>query len=160
MTEPAAGSATNLVLDTVVRAPVTASFAALTEWASQGLWLTGTRVQVIEGDGRSVGSRLEAVTGRAPARLVDRMTITRWSPPHAVEVLHTGPALHGTGTLEVLELPRGMSRVVWSETFDLPLGALGRAGWTLARPGFAVGLRRSLRTLARLVETGVLPTGA
>lgn len=143
--------------EVVVRAPVAATFAAIVDWRGQEQWLPGTRVRVIDGDGRSEGSRLEAVLGRGPAAVVDRMVIVRWDPPHRVEVRHDGPVVRGTGGFEVLELPRGMSRVVWTEEREVPLGPAGRVGMSLARPALAVGARRSLRTLAGLVETGVLP---
>jgi len=62
--------------------------------------------------------------------------------------------------MTVLPLPHGMSRVVWSEDIELPLGALGRLGWPIIRPGLAVAVRRSLRGFAELVETGALPREA
>jgi hypothetical protein len=85
------------------------------------------------------------------------MTITRWEPPYRVDVLHTGALVRGPGTMEVLALPEGRSRFVWSEDLDLPLGLLGRIGWPIVRPAFVAGVRRSLRSFARLVETGTLP---
>lgn len=140
-----------------MRAPAAASFAALTDWAAQDQWLPATRVRVTEGDGRSEGSRLVAAIGRGPAAVEDRLVITRWDPPHRVEVRREGSVVRGSGAFDVLDLPRGMSRVVWSEEREVPLGPVGRLGLSLARPALAVGVRRSLRTFARLVETGVLP---
>jgi hypothetical protein len=85
------------------------------------------------------------------------MTITRWEPPYRVDVDHTGSVVRGTGTMEVIALPGDRSRFVWSEDLDLPLGALGRAGWPLAKPAFLAGVRRSLLQFGRLVEAGTLP---
>jgi hypothetical protein len=65
---------------------------------------------------------------------------------------HTGRVVRGLGVFEVFALPDGRSRFVWSEELDLPLGALGRLGWPLVRPGFTWGVRRSLEALARDVE--------
>jgi hypothetical protein len=141
----------------IVNAPVDAVFAAITQWGEQGRWILGTRVEVRAGDGRSVGSRLAAWTGAGPVGFWDTMEITRWDAPHRVDVLHTGAVVRGTGTFEVVALPGGRSRFVWSEELDLPLGALGRIGWPIARPVFLGGVRRSLATFARLVERGVLP---
>jgi hypothetical protein len=42
----------------------------------------------------------------------------------------------------------GGSTFVWREVLDLPLGALGRAGWPLARPAMRAGVRLSLRRFA------------
>jgi uncharacterized protein YndB with AHSA1/START domain len=149
---------THLVLDVVVDAPAEAVFAALTDWPAQGRWMVGTDVRTVGGAAQEVGGRLEAWTGLGPLGFLDTMTITRWDPPYRVDVLHTGRVVRGTGTMEVVALPEGRSRMIWAEDLDLPLGALGRVGWRLVRPGFAAGVKRSLRELARLVETGELPT--
>ena len=45
---------------------------------------------------------------------------------------------------------------MWSEDLDLPLGILGKVGFTLLRPGFVFGVRKSLEKFARLVEQGAL----
>jgi hypothetical protein len=76
------------------------------------------------------------------------MLITAWEHPRRVDVRHTGRVVRGTGTFEVR--PRGErgSTFVWTEGLDLPLGALGRAGWPLVRPVMAAGVRFSLRRFA------------
>ena len=147
----------HLSLDVIVNAPVEAVFAAFTQWADQGEWMLGTRVEIRAGDGRSADSQMAAWTGLGPVGFWDTMTITRWEPPYRVDVLHTGALVRGPGTMEVLALPEGRSRFVWSEDLDLPLGLLGRIGWPIVRPAFVAGVRRSLRSFARLVETGTLP---
>ena len=153
----AVSESVHLSLDVIVNAPVEAVFDAFTQWAAQGEWMLGTRVEVRAGDGRSADSRIAGWTGIGPVGFWDTMTITRWEPPHRVDVLHTGAVVRGTGTMEVLALPEGRSRFLWSEGLDLPLGLLGRIGWPLVKPAFAAGVRRSLRKFARLVETGTLP---
>lgn len=147
----------HLSLDVVVNAPVEAVFDAFTQWAAQGEWMLGTRVEVRAGDGQSTDSQLAAWTGAGPVGFWDTMTITRWEPPYRVDVLHTGSLVRGPGTMEVLALPEGRSRFVWSEDLDLPLGLLGRIGWPLVKPAFVLGVKRSLRSFARLVESGTLP---
>lgn len=139
-------------LDVTVDAPVDVVFASVTDWARQGEWMLGTRVAIRSGDGRSVGSELAAWTGIGVG-FWDTMVITRWDPPYRVDVLHTGRVVRGTGTMEVVALPGARSRFIWSEELDLPLGAVGRASWPLARPAFLAGVRRSLRAFARSVES-------
>lgn len=150
-------SSRHVALDVVIDAPVDTVFAAFSQWAEQGRWMLGTRVEVRSGDGASVGSELAAWSGAGPVGFWDTMTITRWEPPYRVDVLHTGAVVRGTGTMEVVALPGGRSRFIWSEDLDLPLGALGRLGWPVARPAFLLGVRRSLEAFGRLVEQGVLP---
>ena len=147
----------HVALDVVINAPVSAVFTAFSQWSEQGRWMLGTRVEVTKGDGASIGSELSAFTGFGPAGFLDTMTITRWDAPYRVDVLHTGKVVRGTGTMEVVALPGGRSRFIWSEDLDLPLGRLGRLGWPLARPAFLSGVRRSLVAFGRLVEEGVLP---
>ncbi len=148
---------THVALDVVVNAPVDTVFDAFAQWEEQGRWMVGTRVEVRKGDGRSVGSQLAAWSGAGPAGFWDTMEITRWEPPYRVDVVHTGSVVRGTGTMEVLALPEGRSRFVWSEDLDLPLGRLGTLGWPLVRPAFLSGVRRSLEQFGRLVEAGQLP---
>ena len=144
---------TDVRLDVTVEAPVDVVFEAFTDGPAQGAWMLGTRVEVRAGDGRSVGSELAAWTG-AGVGFWDTMVITRWDPPYRVDVLHTGAVVRGTGTMEVVALPGGRSRFVWSEQVDLPLGPLGRLGWPLVRPLVLAGVRRSLGSFARRAESG------
>lgn len=148
---------THVTLDVVVDAPVERVFEAVSQWAEQDRWMLGTHVEVRRGDGRSVGSVLAAWTGAGPAGFWDTMEITRWEPPYRVDVRHTGTVVRGTGTMEVVALPGGRSRFVWTEDLDLPLGAVGRLGWPVARPALLAGVRRSLGAFGRLVEAGELP---
>ena len=147
----------HLSLDVVVNAPVEAVFEAFTQWANQGEWMLGTRVEVRVGDGRSPDSQIAGWTGLGPIGFWDTMVITRWEPPVRVDVLHTGAVVRGTGTMEVVALPDHRSRFIWSEDLDLPLGVVGRLGWPVAKAPFLAGVRASLQRFARLVEAGELP---
>src|SRR4051812_50112006 len=113
-----------------------------------------TDVRAVGGDGQGVGGRLAAVTGvRLPGGLLrgrrlgvlDSMLITAWEFPRRIDVRHTGRVVRGTGTFEVRPRGDGGSTFVWTEGLDLPLGALGRAGWPLGRPVMAAGGRLSPR---------------
>ena len=88
---------------------------------------------------QGVGARLSAFTGVGRVGFLDTMEITEWEPPRLVRVLHTGRVVRGPGIFEVLALPDGRSRFVWREELDLPLGAVGRAGFSwwvrCSRPG-------------------------
>jgi uncharacterized protein YndB with AHSA1/START domain len=140
-----------------VDAPPEQVWAALVDWDRQGEWMVLTDVRAVDGEAQGVGGRLSAVTGvRLPRRLLggrrlgvlDTMLITVWEFPRRVDVRHTGRVVRGTGTFEVRPRDGGGSTFVWTEGLDLPLGALGRAGWPLVRPVVAIGLRLSLRRFA------------
>ena len=133
--------------EVAVAADVEQTWAAGTDWDRQGEWMLGTRVRGTEQGGRGVGGGIRAVTGIGPVGIVDTMVITKWTPPHACAVRHTGRFVRGTGTFEVVERPSGAT-FVWSEQLDLPFGAVGRFGWRFAAPPFEWALRRSLRGFA------------
>jgi uncharacterized protein YndB with AHSA1/START domain len=135
-----------------VDAPPERVWAALTDWVRQGEWMLATDVQTVDGPAQQVGGRLAARTGvplpgGRHLGVLDTMLITRWEPPHRVDVRHTGRVVRGTGVFEVR--PRGTgSTFVWREVLDLPLGAFGAAGWPLVRPAMRAGVRLSLRRFA------------
>ncbi len=152
-----------LVLRVDVDASVAEVWAGATDWAGQREWMLGTTVTPTAQDGQGVGGAIAAFTGVGKVGFLDPMEITRWDPPRACHVLHTGRVVRGTGAFEVE--PRGEDRAtfVWSEVLDLPLGVFGRAAWPVVRPVFAAGVRLSLKRFARWVEAGrpiaVPPTG-
>jgi carbon monoxide dehydrogenase subunit G len=139
-----------------VDAPPEKVWALLTDWERQGDWMLATDVRTVDGPAQRLHGRLAARTGLPlpggrRIGVLDTMIITRWEPPRLVEVQHTGRIVRGPGTFEVL--PRGEhSTVVVTETWYLPYGYLGVAGWFLSRPAVVWGLRRSLQRLAELAE--------
>lgn len=149
----------HLELSVIIDAPQEVVFAAMADWEAQGQWMLGTEVRTTGVGGVGVGATFEAFTGVGPAGFLDTMVITEWDPPRRVVVEHTGRVVRGLGIMEVLALPDGRSRFVWGEQIIPPLGALGRLGWPLVRPAFALGVKRSLDAFARLVEAGDLPVG-
>ena len=122
-----------VVVDVLVDAPPEATWAAITDWERQGEWMLGTTVRSTgrggDGSGHGVGAGLEAFTGIGKLGFLDTMVITLWDPPRRCEVLHTGRVVQGTGVFEVLALPGGRSRLVWSEQLILPWGRLGKLGF-------------------------------
>jgi uncharacterized protein YndB with AHSA1/START domain len=144
---------TRVVHEVEVAAPAEQVWAAAVDWEHQGEWVLGTRVRATAQQGQGVGGGIEAFTGAGRLGFLDTMVITEWDPPHRCAVLHTGRVVRGTGLFEVVDLGGGRSRFVWSEELELPLGAVGRAGWPLVRPLFRAGLRRSLARFAEWVPT-------
>ena len=128
-------------------------FAAATDWDRQGEWMLGTTVQVRHGDGRSVGSEVEAVTGIAGIGIADRMQITVWNPPFRCEMRHLGRVVRGCGIFAVRPRGRDAATFEWIEQLELPLGILGAVGWPLVRPFFCWGLRFSLDRFAAFCRT-------
>ncbi|GAA3540536.1 SRPBCC family protein [Amycolatopsis ultiminotia] len=142
----------DLVLSVDVAAPAGTTWLALTDWARQGEWMLGTSVRVADGNGRSVGSKLAAFTGIAGVGFTDTMEITVWEPPVRCTVRHLGRLVRGTGTFQIVAKDAARCTFVWAEHLALPFGVLGRAGWPVVRPAFALGVRQSLRQFARFAE--------
>jgi uncharacterized protein YndB with AHSA1/START domain len=138
----------NLTARVDVDAPPETVFAAATDWERQGEWILGTTVRIRHGDGRSVGSEVEAVTGIRGIGVTDRMQITVWEAPARCEVRHLGRVVRGTGIFAVAPRARGGATFEWTEQLEVPLGALGELGATLVRPVFGWGLQRSLDRFA------------
>lgn len=130
--------------------PVAASaetvWGQATDWASQGEWMLGTEVFLVEGDG-GLGSKLAAFTGLGSVGVLDTMRIGRFEPPHRCRVEHTGNVVRGEGGFEVVREGPRSARFLWWEALELPTPLA--LGWPAARPAFLWGLRRSLETFAR-----------
>lgn len=142
-----------------VNVPAGVLWEVVSDLEGQSEWMLGTRVEVIGGDGRSVGTALRAVTGIGPLGITDTMRVTEWTEPPAggsgdrrIVVTHTGTVLRGDGVFAVEELGPRRSRFVWSELLDLPFGLLGRLGRPVVRPALRAGVARSLRTMAERTE--------
>ena len=146
----------HIELTVAVNAPAQKVWNAITNWEAQSQWMLGTKVWPVDGDGTGVGGKIEAFTGIWRIGFLDTMEITIWEAPARCDVLHTGRVVRGTGTFEVISVSPTSSNFVWSEDLDLPLGILGKVGFTLLRPGFVFGVRKSLEKFARLVEQGAL----
>jgi hypothetical protein len=122
-----------------IAAPVADAWAAVTDWSRQGEWMLGTRVGVVQGDGRSVGSRLFGFTGVWDVGFLDVLEIVEWEPPSRCRAVHLGKLLRGSAEFAVSA--RGAGAIVsWTERLEPPVG--------LAAPLLGWGMRRSLRRLA------------
>jgi hypothetical protein len=100
-----------------------------------------------------VGTTFECDTKLGPLRLVDRMTITEWSPRRAMGVDHTG-LVTGTGTLTLRRARGGRTRFGWEERLLFPWWLGGPVGALAAKPILTAIWRRSLRNLKAKVEGG------
>jgi hypothetical protein len=145
--------AVNLTERIDVDAPAETVFAAATDWDRQREWMLGTTVCVRRGDGHSVGTEVEAITGLAGIGVADRMQITIWDAPWRCEMRHLGRVVRGMGIFAVHPRGRDAATFEWTEQLELPLGKLGELGWSLLRPLLGWGLRLSLDRFAVFCRT-------
>jgi hypothetical protein len=134
--------------------PVSLAFAKATDWSRQGEWIPLTSVRVVTGDGRSVGSRIEAFTGVGRLGFLDVIEVAGWDPPNRVDVTHVGRLLRGPGAIEFRALPSGGTALTWSEWLHLPFGRIGRMLWPVLRPLASALLRIALHRLVALSDPG------
>jgi hypothetical protein len=143
----------DLVVSVEVDAPAGTTWLALTDWPRQHEWVLGTSVEVLTGNGRSVGSRIAATTGIAGVGIfTDTMEVTAWEPPLRVTMSHLGSLVRGTAAFQVVAHGANRSTFVWAEHLDLPFGLVGRVGWPVVRPAFSLGLRYSMKRFAKFVQ--------
>jgi len=135
-----------------VNAPTHDVFEAALDWPAQARWMPLTRVELVGGDGRSVGSRVVARTGLGPLAAVDPMVVEVWEPHQRCEVRHEGRIVQGRGVFRVEPLGDGRSRFIWEEL--LPDGrAYGRIA-KLTAPVNRAFFTLAVRRFARWVEAG------
>ncbi len=139
----------HIKLDVLIKAPAELVWNQVTDWPAQSAWMLGTKVS---GDGNSVGGEIAAFTGIGPIGFLDTMKITKWEPPFRCDVLHTGRVVKGTGSFQVEAIDSSLSRFIWIEDLDLPLGLVGKLGFKLVRPFFIYGVQSSLNKFAKLVS--------
>ncbi|CAA9371563.1 MAG: hypothetical protein AVDCRST_MAG75-115 [uncultured Propionibacteriaceae bacterium] len=149
-----------LETETHVGASAEAVWSRLADWAGQSDWIPMTTVTVLTDRREGLGVRASALSGiqlgRLPLGLLDRFVVTGWTPPGdgagELEVLHLGPYFTGPGVFRVEPTGPRSSSVSCTEVFDLPGGRPVEAAASLMLPIMRAGLRRSLRSLGRLVE--------
>lgn len=116
-------------------------WSVLVSWERQAEWMPMTQVRVVSGEG--IGTRLVAVTGIGPLRVVDPMTVTEWEPGRRCTVWHEGRVLNGPAAFIVEDRARNGCRLTWREDVRLP-----RLVSVLIKPFFALALRRFSRLVA------------
>jgi uncharacterized protein YndB with AHSA1/START domain len=138
-------------VEVMAKATVDASaeqvFDVLTDWERHAEWMPFTRAE----GGHEVGATLRGWTGVGPFGFLDTMVITEWRPGRRVAVRHTGRLVQGDAWFEMGPMPGGGSSIVWAERLDLPMGALGKAGWVVVGPLFRRFMGLGLRRLGGLV---------
>jgi hypothetical protein len=139
----------SLTADVIVDASPAEVWNVVTDWERQSTWMLMTNVRATRVDVPGVGDELAAFTGVGRLGLLDKMRVSEWDPPRRCVVTHTGSIVAGSGIIEVVALPNGATRLVWTELIELPFGRFGRLAWPAAREIVRLGLLISLRRVAR-----------
>jgi uncharacterized protein YndB with AHSA1/START domain len=144
----------HLELRRFVAAPPDAVWAVLADLEHQATWMVDVRsLDLVTSQKRGAGAVLQVTSELFGLPVVkDVMEITRWEPPHRMDVRHGGQFI-GTGSF-VLDAIAGGTIFTWIEDFRAPLGPLGEAAFTLVvRPHLQRVFTRSMANVARLAES-------
>ena len=124
----------------------------LVDWEHLDRWMKEARgFKVIGAQREGVGVEAEATIRIAGITTRDRVRVTVWQPPVALEIEHLG-WVRGTGYMELSPTDEGC-HMFWREELIPPLGPLGVSGMRLIAPIMRQVFRRDLRLLKKLVES-------
>jgi hypothetical protein len=149
-----------------VRAPATATWAALVDWPRHGRWAPLTVVRTVTQRPDGVGAGFVARTGAGPLAFDDPMTVVSWQPPQGdapgdppgrCEVAKSGRVVHGRAWFSVTPLAGDRSRVDWSEDVTVSPRRITRFAGPLLSLAGRLGFAATLRSFARDVESGAAP---
>jgi uncharacterized protein YndB with AHSA1/START domain len=143
----------HLDIRTFIAASPERVWAILADLEHQGEWMVDVRaLDVVTEEKRGPGAVMHVTSELFGLPLVkDVMEVTRWEPPHRMDVAHRGQ-FAGTGQF-LLEAVDNGTIFTWIEDFEPPLGPLGELGFALAvRPHLMRVFARSLANVKRLAE--------
>ena len=145
-------------LDVPTAAPREAVWDVLVDWERQPEWMVDAHaVHVLTPQREGVGVTVRCPTGLLGLTVQDVMRVTRWEEHEAMEVIHLGGVITGTGAFELRDGPGDGSTIHWWEEVDPPLGAVGAWGAaTFVAPVVRRLFRRSLTNLAGMAEREAL----
>lgn len=127
----------------------------LVDWEHLDRWqLEATEFRVLGDLREGVGVKAEATVRIAGITTRDTVVVTRWDPPHWLEIRHGG-WVTGSGLMHCrAEGANGeQSYLWWRERLNPPWGWLGATGLETLKPVMARVFRRDLAVLKRLVES-------
>jgi len=143
--------AVSIVSTIDIARPAEAVWPYLVDWERLDRWMReASGFKVIGGQREGVGVEAEATIRIAGIRTRDRIRVSKWDPPVALEVTHLG-WVKGTGYIELGPAEVGC-HVFWREELFPPWGPLGGLGLRVFAPLMRRVFQRDLDLLRSLVE--------
>jgi hypothetical protein len=140
---------TRIRVRTVIPAPRRQVWSDVENLASHVEWMDDAeRIDFITPTRSGVGTQFDCRTRVGPFRLVDRMTVTDWTPGHRIGIRHQG-TVGGQGRFVLRRRLRGGTVFTWEERLHFPWWLGGPLGATIGRPVLRRIWRRNLANFAR-----------
>lgn len=134
-----------------IDAPPEVVWPYLVDWEHLDRWmLEGKGFKVTSPSREGVGVTAEATISVGGITTSDPIEVTRWEPPHVLEISHRG-WVAGKGLMECRDAPWG-TFLYWRETLYPPMWVFGSIGLRLFTPLLRKTFERDLRLLKQLVE--------
>ena len=139
----------------IARSPETV-WPYLVDWEGLARWMHEAREFRVIGDQREgVGVEAEATVRIAGITTHDRIRVSHWQPPIALEITHLG-WVKGTGYMELSPIEHAC-HVFWREELYAPWGPIGRVGLRLVSGYMRRIFMRDLLLLQALVQAETPP---
>jgi carbon monoxide dehydrogenase subunit G len=138
----------------VIRVAPERVWSVLSDWERQATWMPDVSRIEVRGPERELGASMAVRTKVFGIPVAtDLVRVTVWEPPRRVDVEHVG-VVTGTGEWRLEPVDGGSTRFTWIEEIRVPLPIVGALALWIYAPWQRWMLRRSIRNLKRIVETG------
>ena len=128
----------------------------IVDWERSVRWMEElSDVTVTSPHREGVGVEAVAAVRIAGLTTRDRIRVTRWEPPHRLEIDHLG-WVRGQAVMDLAATPPG-TLLTWEERLVPPWGVLGAVGLRVFLPAMRRVFRRDIDRLRSLAEAGARP---
>jgi uncharacterized membrane protein len=135
-----------------IAAPPDEVWPYLVDWERLGRWMQeGSDFRVTSSHREGLGVEAVAKIRIAGLSTLDPIRVSRWQPPHLLEIEHLG-WVKGTGTQRCSPGQSG-TNLFWKERFIAPLGFLGATGMRIWKPFMQRAFEKDLVRLKGLIES-------
>ncbi|HEX2025894.1 MAG TPA: SRPBCC family protein [Actinomycetota bacterium] len=125
----------------------------IVDWERSDRWMEDVSdVRVTTGHREGLGVEAVAAVRIAGITTRDRIRVTRWEPPHRLEIDHLG-WVRGHAVMDLAATAPGTA-LTWEERFVPPWGVLGALGMRVFVPVMRRVFRRDIERLRTLAEGG------
>jgi uncharacterized protein YndB with AHSA1/START domain len=139
-------------VSTIIDAPPAVVWDAIEDIATHTEWMADAEaIEFLTHRTRGIDTTFTCSTRVGPLRMRDVLTITEWSPRHAMGIAHEG-VVKGSGRFTLRRRRGGQTRFTWRERLRFPWWLGGPAGALVAKPILRHVWKANLRRLRVSIE--------